>query len=270
MAATKLPFTTRLQTRDGSSTTKDARITNLLIEQVGEDEIHFIKRPGFSLFDGTAWSAAAALGSTTTPDGTMISFTGSPTGGANNATFHISYASSAYSKFDPSNKANITLSNSNRTAVNDGVGTWGVVAGIPLRTTLKRYCEFTITTKGGEPAVGLSDGSTSLAQSLGFDTHAYSYDGTANAVIHNNVSLGAAATYTSGDKISMLWDSAAGTLVFWKNGTPTGPTVTGITVGTGWAPSMSGQSSSASTITLNVGQSAWAYTPTSGYTGWTL
>lgn len=265
MAATKLPFTTRLQTRDGSSTTKDARITNLLIEQVGEDEIHFIKRPGFSLFDGAVWSSAAALGSMTMPDGTMISFTGSPTGGTNNATYHFSWKAGYYAVFNPVEKStHIALSNGNLTATSDSGAVWQGVKTVLYKSTGKLYCEYTVTTFTVNSTLGIVNSTGTVAGQMGSTAGEYAYHA-GGYKYHNNTLTAYGATYTDGDKISVVFDADAGSLSFWKNGADQGVAYTGITGSwaTGFAVDLASK-----VVTVNMGASAFAYTPPAGYTGW--
>ena len=270
MPATPLPFLFGLKTRDGSSTSKDARNTNVVLEKGKDGELLVIKRPGFQLFDGGTWTTAAGLGSTTLPDGTIISFTGIVTGGANNATFHYSWSPNSYSVFNPFNKSShIALTNSNRTATSDGVASFGSVGGAPLKTTGKRYAEFTITTVGANCGVGIADGAQNLAQYIGFDTHGYGWDQAGGNILYNNAALSAPGHYTTGDVISILLDCGAQMLIFWKNGVQKGSTVMSISMATGWAPGMNGNGT-ATVVTLNVGQTPWAYTPSAGFGPWYL
>jgi hypothetical protein len=71
------------------------------------------------------------------------------------------------------------------------------------------------------------------------------------------------ASYTDGDVIGIAFDSGAGTLTFYKNGTSQGTAYTGIS---GTFGAMNGSGSSSGTVSsFNFGQQPFKYTPPSGF-----
>jgi hypothetical protein len=71
------------------------------------------------------------------------------------------------------------------------------------------------------------------------------------------------ASYTNGDVIGIAFDSGAGSITFYKNGTSQGTAYTGIT-GTFYA--MNGSGSASGTVSsTNFGQQPFAYTPPTGF-----
>lgn len=264
-----LKFSTFLQTRDGTSTSKDARITNLIVEPISEDETHFLKRPGYSIFDGTGWASQSALGATTLPDGTIISFIGNPYGGTNNATMHISLPYNPYTIFDINRTgAHILLGANRLSMVGDNSSS---SAGTSLATVFKSsglyYYEAYCKAGSDRFCIGIATtadawaGGNDLATTGGDVAVGYMSNG---SIYVNGSNIASVATYAAGDTISILWDGA--NVIAWKNGTTVG-TISTTAVGS-YTPGASVILNTANAITCNFGNSPWHYAPPAGYVGW--
>ena len=181
----------------------------------------------------------------------------------------------AYATWNPADKSDrITLSGANLVATADGNVFNQAVRATLSKSTGKWYCELTCTTDGGlvgtVPTLGLANSTfdvgvgMSSGTQLGEDANGYGYR--KNGVLRFNAAPvgGGSATWTTGDVISMLFDADGDTLTFWKNGTPIADTFTSVS-GT-FFPIFHDVGSSV--ITANFGATAFTYTPTAGYSGW--
>ena len=182
----------------------------------------------------------------------------------------------AYATWNPSDKsARITLSGANLIATADGGAANQAVRGTLSKSTGKWYCEFTCTLDGGlvasVPTLGLANSTFDVGvgmasgTQLGEDANGYGYR--KNGLLRYNAGTvgGGSVSWTTGDVISMLFDADGDTLTFWKNGTPIADTFTGVS-GT-FFPIFHDVGSTV--MAVNFGDSAFIYTPTSGYSGWT-
>ncbi len=168
---------------------------------------------------------------------------------------------------DPAAKStHIALSNGNLTATSDG----GIVAGIAKSTSFKSsgkwYCEFTITTAGASPEIGLANSSApvdGVSLYLGKDADSYGYASNGQKA-HNSGLVAYGAVWTDGNVISMLFDADADTLIFWKNGETQGTAYNSITGS--WTPAL--QTYGSCVITTNFGATPFVYTAPAGYLGW--
>ncbi len=273
-----LQFSTTLITRDGTSATKDSRITNMLVERKGESETHFIKRPGYTIYDGTSWGTLSAFGAVPLDNGSILSLAGTGIG-TNNVTVNLSTpAISTYATFDPAAKsAHYTLSGGNLIATSDNTASYITVTGNMYKTTGKWYCEVLFNNTGvNARGFGIVSSSTSIAdgQQIGYLTNntGYAYDPVNFRSQHNEtlVSYGSPADTTAGVRYSILYNGDAKTLGFWKAGVDKGTAFTGLSgafriavFGYGYYNFVNEAS-----CTINFGATAFTYTPPAGYSGW--
>jgi hypothetical protein len=277
-----LNISTTLKTRDGTSTSKDARMTNVLVEMPSEGVKHFIKRPGYSIIDAS--NPVGALGSTNMPNGLVANISGIVGGGTNNATLTVVYPPGVNNFSSSKHAAVVALSNQQLKVTNTYAGgVTGIALSNAFRSVGKWYWEATLNVvlpayaPGAVPydgEVGIADSSKSFTNGtvIGDDIHGYSY----TLVIA--VGPGATSTYKdhlnstqaygtnsviAGDIISVLFDADNGTLIFWQNGVPLGTAYTGISGSYCPAVSVLGDSCS---ITANFGATPFAYTIPAGYT----
>ncbi|QEL64796.1 hypothetical protein OTERR_13200 [Oryzomicrobium terrae] len=126
-----------------------------------------------------------------------------------------------------------------------------------LPTQGKWYWELAVTSGTGGVGVGVigdtTDGTT-YSTSRMYTNDGQKYLGTTASAY--------AATWTTNDVISVLFDADAGTLAFWKNGTSQGTAFTGLT-GT-WYPLFRIAGTSIAGW-INFGQRPFTYTPTTGF-----
>ena len=267
-----LKLTPILSTRDGTSTTKDARITNLLTEQVGE-EIHFLKRPGFQIYDGASWTPLTALGAIPVAGNTVLSFAGNISNGPVAATVQNTlpvYGTMA--TWDPAAKsARISLSGSNLIATTDTFNTMENVTGTQFKSSGRWYCEIAFGTGIATQLIGISPATDSIAdgQTPGFTAGsqgAYTLTNS-GAKTHGGSQVGAYLSAWTTQVMSVLFDATSGTITFWRAGVSGGIAYTGITGAYRIIAAANGNGTT-SAITLNTGSSAFTYTPPGGYTGW--
>jgi hypothetical protein len=262
-----IKFTTSLQTRDGTSIAKDARVTNLIVEPHGEDEIHALKRPGYSIYDGTGWASNSALGSTTLPDGQIITFVGNPYGGTNNATMYISPQYSPYTSLDSTRTTHIVLSNSNLTATGDNSSNndFPIQASV-FKSSGKWYFEMKVVSAPGyDWSMGVSKTGMQTTSGLVGNPagNGIGYYSDGRKFIEGTGSAYGAA-YTVGDFIGCMFDAGAGTVEFTKNGTSQGVATTGLSGS--YAPAVSVFKDGV--VTVNFGNAAWNRSPSAGFVGW--
>jgi len=130
-------------------------------------------------------------------------------------------------------------------------------------TTGKWYAEVTVAVGANNPAVGIGN-NPSTSNSNTDQYAAYRAGGTYITSGMGASSSGTPATYTTNDVIGIAYDVAAGTLVFYKNGTLQTGGFTGITAGS-YSFIVRKDSASGDGGFLNCGQRPFSYTPPSGF-----
>jgi hypothetical protein len=130
-------------------------------------------------------------------------------------------------------------------------------------TTGKWYAEVTVAVGANNPAVGIGN-NPSTSNSNTDQYAAYRAGGTYITSGMGASSSGTPATYTTNDVIGIAYDVAAGTLVFYKNGTLQTGGFTGITAGS-YSFIVRKDSASGDGGFLNCGQRPFSYTPPTGY-----
>lgn len=134
----------------------------------------------------------------------------------------------------------------------------------------RRYYELTVDVKSGGSLIGIG-----LAQAGAPLIHGdytsqavrmYQQSGAKNG---GGVFAGYGASWGQGDVISIVWDGDTGSLHFWKNGADQGEAFSGVTGE--WYPFLyftKDNSAHVSEVTAAFGATAWAYSPPSGFEGW--
>jgi hypothetical protein len=169
--------------------------------------------------------------------------------------------------WNPADKAaGVTLSGGNLTAVMQGSGSnQAAVRATTAKSSGVAVWEFTIVSVGGGTSVGMAPGTMTLTHVLGQDANSYGY--LSSGIIEHSGVTGSAPSYTTGDVIGFVLDYGAGTLFLYKNGVAV--TSFGSAFGTQYAAASS-ISTTASTVTVNFGATAFAYSyddPASPATG---
>ncbi len=186
--------------------------------------------------------------------------------------------------WSPTDKDNdITISNANKTATvtgssSPGTGRYQNVRGNVGKASGKWYFEVTCTdidTGGGSHTVGIGTSSASLTEGIGSDSGGYGYEHSTGNKWHTPTYTNLGATYTSGDKIGVAYDLDNGKIWWSKNGTwlgsgdpgaGTNAAFTGLS-GTFYPMFSFFYSSGTGNVTINQGESTFAYTVPSGFTG---
>jgi SPRY domain len=160
---------------------------------------------------------------------------------------------------------NVTLSNGNLDFVSgatyrNAVGTIGVSSG-------KWYWEVLVNTWSSDAGIGITNNPANVIVGfLGSNSSGWAYSpypiGGNGSKYGNGAYVAYGATYTNGDTIGVALDADTGTLTFYKNGSSQGTAFTGLAAGT-YFPALGG--GSATSMTLNAGQRAFAYTAPSGF-----
>ena len=167
-----------------------------------------------------------------------------------------------YATLNPLNMSSaITLANGNLQLVSQSAA--GIVkASIAIPSTGKWYWE--VTYVSGLAAAGIATLDTPTSTSyLGVASTTWSYLSTNGKKYNNAVETTYGATWsTANDVCGVAFDSDAGTITFYKNGTTQGTAFTGLTAGN-YIPAL-GQDSGQS-VYINFGQRAFAYTAPSGF-----
>jgi len=130
-------------------------------------------------------------------------------------------------------------------------------------TTGKWYAEVTVAVGANNPAVGIGN-NPSTSNSNTDQYAAYRAGGTYITSGMGASSSGTPATFTTNDVIGIAYDVAAGTLVFYKNGTLQTGGFTGITAGS-YSFIVRKDSASNDGGFLNCGQRPFTYTAPSGF-----
>ena len=119
----------------------------------------------------------------------------------------------------------------------------------------KYYFETTVGSTGSNIWVGIRNT---------INTQHYLY---AQSGLKSDISTSSSygASTTTGDVIGVAFDSSAGSLVFYKNGTSQGTAFTGISSNDTWVPFFFTNPSVSTAWVFNFGQRAFAYTPPTGF-----
>ena len=158
----------------------------------------------------------------------------------------------------------VTFSEANLKALSTSASApYNIESTIKTSTTGKWYAEVTVAAGASNPAVGIGNNpSTSNSNTDQFT--AYRTNATYITSGMGASSSGTPATFTTNDVIGIAYDVAAGTLVFYKNGTLQSGGFTGITVGS-YSFIVRKDSASGDGGFLNCGQRPFTYTPPSGF-----
>lgn len=136
------------------------------------------------------------------------------------------------------------------------------------RSTGKRYFEVTVlhfaiaNVTGGNIEIGVAG--SDFTSYLGSTADGWSYI-SFGSKSNNNSQSTYGPTYTTGDVIGVCVDFDAGTLEFMKNGTALGAAYTGLA---GTLKPAIGVYHTPALVRLNMGDSAFAYTPPTGFVAW--
>ena len=178
-----------------------------------------------------------------------------------------------YSTWNPSDKtSNITLSNGNLTVTTTATANQGI-RGTLSRSSGKFYFEYT---QGSSAAnrVGIADATHVLTTGLGLDSVSSGYSTVGSIYYATSLNV-AGVTYTTGDVIGVAVDITNGLIYYAKNNTwqssanPSAGTgglayVTAAAVFPAWGTLTANVTSG----TLNVGATAFSYTPPTGFSAW--
>jgi hypothetical protein len=163
-----------------------------------------------------------------------------------------------------------TISNGNLDYSRGSTASHGsAAASFTLPTTGKWYWEVTACSSANNEMIGIANIQNNpqlpaAGSEIGGGSRGdYGYRSDGNK--YNNGNQGAyGATYSSGNIIGVAWNSDAGTLVFYKNGTSQGTAFSSITQSAGkFAPAVS--SAETSPDSFNFGQRPFSYAVPSGY-----
>jgi hypothetical protein len=160
-----------------------------------------------------------------------------------------------------------TLSEGNLKLSAAGSAIWyPAAASIQIPTTGKYHCEFTI---GASDAglmrhyIGIITDTfpISTATGIGSSSQGWGYFANDGGVYNNGGVVATLSTATTNDVIGVAFDSDAGTLQFYKNGSAMGSALTGFTSKYYFAAACFG----VATGFINFGQRPFAYTPPTGF-----
>ena len=177
--------------------------------------------------------------------------------------------STDFPTWDTVNKGSgVTLSNGNLTATKTVVNNWANsnVYASKLVKYGKFYAEVTVGSVASTDFlhIGVSTINTEQTQQFPYNVAGYGYLNNGNKV--NNASVVAyGASYTTGDKIGVLYDYTTGQLTFYKNGVSQGVAYTLIA---GTPVYLAVSQYSTGNITVNYGASSFAYPLPSGAVAW--
>lgn len=172
----------------------------------------------------------------------------------------------SYATFNPSSLGTLrmTLSNGNLTATHVAGGDGSTRSTLAITGTTAIYIEFTITQATGLTAIGICKEGAELFDLPGRNSIEWSYRNDGQKM-NGGVAAAYGASYTAGDKISLLLDLNAGTLVFYKNGSSQGTAYSALS-GTFWIK-VGGDDlgSPQQEIIANFGASSFTYSVPGGY-----
>ena len=119
----------------------------------------------------------------------------------------------------------------------------------------------------GQDFVGFATAGMSLSAGPGSQANGWGWKATGGVSSNGNSVQGGtpSASFTSSDEVQMVWDSSAGTITCYKNGTISGDVVTGVTGPL--FPCVGGSGAGTCPYTANFGASAFA-NAISGTTSW--
>ena len=150
------------------------------------------------------------------------------------------------------------------TETSSGVGE--VRANIAVASGNKRYWEATV---GGSSTanmvVGIDNGSGNLNAYTGGSSGTTAYYGGGGYFQNGSFYNTGQSTYSPGDVIGIALDLSAWTVQFYKNGTASGSAIS-IASGSSYYPA-NGSGGATMITTANFGQSAFAYSVPTGFTG---
>lgn len=170
--------------------------------------------------------------------------------------------SKVYATWNPSDKwTNITLSNSNTTAVNTTAG-WQIVRSTVWKSSWKWYWEVTANS-ATSMIVGIANSSGNLLSYLGSDANSWWWSEVWTKY-YNSVWTAYWSTYTTGVVIWVALDMDIWTLTYYLNNVSQGTAFTGIT----WTIFASVGSIISSQTTTNFWASAFTYSPPWGFNSW--
>lgn len=253
----RIPIAVNLESRNGS-TSKDSHAKNCTIEiidpKAGTKKIR--KRPGCSDYGLVKTGVAQLLYYWNGIKAITGDFFNSLLGSA---------VSSTVDTWNPADKsANITLSNGNLTATVGILG--GLVRSVLSTSSLARYFEVTVDTLTAiRINIGVANASaaTALTSPSTNDVLAYQSDGATAFIVKNNVNVATVATFTVGDKIGVLYDSAFSTVTFYKNGVlQYQATNANVPTGALFPATIFATAGTAGATTTNFGATAFTYLPT--------
>lgn len=170
----------------------------------------------------------------------------------------------SFSSWDPAKSPAGVLSNANKTFLTTA-GT-GAGTGTILRCNSKTYIELTIDVVGTGVGihVGVWNVGTNInANYLGGTIDSWAYNSLGSKAT-NGASSAYGAAFFTGDNIGIMYDGAAGTLEFRKNGTSQGVAYSGITTNLVIAASSDVFFNQVG-CTINCGATAFVYSVPSGY-----
>jgi len=157
----------------------------------------------------------------------------------------------------------VTFSEANLKALSTSASAPSNIETTMKTTTGKWYAEVTVAVGANNPAVGIGN-NPSTSNSNTDQYAAYRAGGTYITSGMGASSSGTPATFTTNDVIGIAYDVAAGTLVFYKNGTLQTGGFTGITAGS-YSFIVRKDSASGDGGFLNCGQRPFTYTAPSGF-----
>lgn len=177
--------------------------------------------------------------------------------------------STDFPTLDTVNKGSgVTLSNGNLTATKTVVNNWvnSNVYASKLVKHGKFYAEVTVGSVANTDFlhIGVSTINIEQSQQFSYNVAGYSYLNNGNK-FNSASSVAYGASYTTGDKIGVLYDSITGQLSFYKNGVSQGVAYT-LTANTPVYLAVSQYS--IGNVTVNYGASAFAYPLPSGAVAW--
>lgn len=179
-----------------------------------------------------------------------------------------------YSTWNPADKTSaITLSNANRTLTTTSTASQGV-RGTLAHSSGKWYFEVTQVALGSSNRIGIADSTHAYTTGLGADSLSAGY-ASSGAIDYATSGSAVAATYTAGAVISVAVDVSNKLIYFalngiWQNSAVPASSegglgyVTAAAVYPAWADIAAGVNSA----TINVGATAFAYTPPAGFSAW--
>jgi|GEM_PF-5319070 len=177
--------------------------------------------------------------------------------------------STFFPTLDTVNKGSgVVLSNGNLTATKTVVTSWANsnVYASKLVKSGKFYAEVAVGSVASTDFlhIGVSTINTEQTQQFSYNTAGYSYLNNGNKV-NSASSVAYGASYTTGDKIGVLYDVTTGQLTFYKNGVSQG---VAFTLPAYTPVYLAVSQYSTGNVTVNYGASAFAYPIPSGAVAW--